>query len=243
MNPQMIVQPWGRIEGVLRIGRTPASNQTIRISIWGSGELYHWNLVTHSQATQTDANGRFVFVRVAPMDVWLTHDVAVWPGENRPSGHQRVKVGPGDEIFVQLGGVGRTVTGRIEWSGDDKLFFYGSLWSSGKHSMRNPPEWRTMSAEEKRQYELAWRDSADGELFKDEVRNIEFAVQRDGTFRVPDVPPGTYRMQVRADVPRVPGQAPRLAATARDVKVIVPELGFGEADTPIDVGTQYPEAK
>jgi RNA polymerase sigma factor (sigma-70 family) len=243
VNPEMVVQRWGRIEGVLRIGKTPATNRTVKIGIWGSGPIYEWNLVSHSQSTQTDANGRFVFPRVAPMDVWLTHDVMVWPGEARPSGHHHIKVSPGDDIVVQLGGIGRTVTGRIEWPGDDKLFFYGSLWSNQKHYMRDPPGWRTMSAEEKRQYELAWRDSPDGELFKDEVRNYEFPVQRDGTFRVPDVLPGSYRMQVRADASRAAGQSPRLAATAREIKVIVPEITVGEADETIDVGTLYPSPK
>jgi RNA polymerase sigma factor (sigma-70 family) len=243
VNPELVVQAWGRIEGTLRIGKTLGSNQTVKISIWGSGPIYDWNYVSHSQSTQTDGNGRFVFPRVAPMDVWLTHDVMVWPGEARPSGHHHVKVGPGDHIVVQLGGIGRTVTGRIEWSGDDKLRFYGSMWSNQKHYMRDPPGWRTMSAEQKRQYELEWRDSADGELFKEEVRNYEFPVRRDGTFSVPDVLPGSYRMQVRADAPRVAGQSPRLAAAARDVKIIVPEFIAGEVEELIDVGTLYPAPK
>jgi RNA polymerase sigma factor (sigma-70 family) len=243
VNPELVVQPWGRIEGVLRIGKALATNQIIKINIWGSGPIYEWNLVSHWQSAQTDATGRFVFPRVAPMDVWLTHDVMVWPGEARPSGHHHVKVAPGDHVLVQLGGIGRVVTGRIEWSGDDKLFFYGTLWSNQKHYMRDPPGWRTMSAEQKRHYELEWRDSPDGELFKDEVRNYEFPVQRDGTFRVPDVLPGSYRMQVRADVPRVAGQSARLAAATRDIKVIVPDLAVGEVDESIDVGTLTPLPK
>jgi RNA polymerase sigma factor (sigma-70 family) len=243
VNPELVVQAWGRIEGVLRIGKTLASDRTVQINIWGSGPIYEWNMVSHWQSAQTDANGRFVFPRVAPMDVWLTHNVMVWPGEARPSGHHHVKVSPGDSIVVQLGGTGRAVTGRIEWSGDDKLFFYGTMWANQKHYMRDPPGWRTMSAEQKRQYELEWRDSADGELFKDEVRNYEFPVQRDGTFRVPDVLPGSYRMQVRADVPRVAGQSARLAAAAREIKVVVPDMAVGDVDEPIDVGTLTPLPK
>jgi hypothetical protein len=50
-------------------------------------------------------------------------------------------------------------------------------------------------------------------------------------------------MQVRADVPRAAGQSPRLAATAREIKVIVPEIAVGEADEPIDVGPLYPLPK
>lgn len=65
-------------------------------------------------------------------------------------------------------------------------------------------------------------------------------MQGGGTFRVPDVLPGRYRMQVRADVPRVAGQSPRLAAAAREIQVVVPELAVGEADEPIDVDILMP---
>ena len=241
-NPEMVVQPWGRIEGVLRIGKSLASNQTVFLTIWGSQPIYDWNLVSHWQSTQTDANGRFVFTRVAPMDVWLTHDVMVRPGDARPSGHHHVKVGPGDEIHVQLGGVGRVIAGRIEWNGDDKLIFHGSMWANQKHYMREPRGWRAMSAEERRKYELEWRASPEGELFKEEVRNYEFPVQPDGTFRVPDVLPGSYRMQVRADAPTEPGKPSRKAAVV-ETKVIVPEILPGEADEPIDIGTLSPSSR
>src|SRR6185503_18601679 len=98
-----------------RIGKALATNHTVKIGIWGSQPIYEWNLVSHAQSVQTDANGQFVFPRVAPMDVWLTHDVMVRPRDARPSGHHHVKVEPGDEIHVQLGGRGRVLTGRIEW--------------------------------------------------------------------------------------------------------------------------------
>jgi RNA polymerase sigma factor (sigma-70 family) len=238
-NPELVVQEWGRIEGELRVGKTVATNATVNVGIWGSGPIYEWSYVAHGQSTKTDANGRFVFPRVAPTDVWLTHSVPVAPGESRQSGHHYVKVGPGDQITVPLGGRGRSVTGRIEWTGDDKLNFHGSIQANQRHYMREPPGWRAMSAEEKRQYELEWRESPDGDAFKYEVRTYEFPVQRDGTFRVPDVLPGSYRLQVRADAPPAAGQ-PRLTVVSREIKVLVPDPSDGEA---IDVGTVYPQAR
>jgi RNA polymerase sigma factor (sigma-70 family) len=239
VDPDLVVRPWGRIEGVLRIGRAIATNYTVNISIWGSQPIYEWNLVWHGFSVRTDANGRFMFPRVPPMDVWLTHDVTVRPGDARPSGHQHVKVAPGDNIYVALGGRGRVLTGRVDWPADDKLLFYGTMWANQKHWMRDPPGWRTMSAEERRQYELEWRDSPEGERFKDEVRNYEFPVQPDGTFRVPDVRPGSYRMQVRADAAVEAGKPVRHAARVES-QVIVPEIPVGESDEPIDLGTLTP---
>ena len=239
-NANIVVQRWGRIEGVLRIGKSPGTNQMVNLGIWGTSETYEWNLVQHALSVRTDANGRFIFPRVAPGDIWLTRTVAVRPGDGRQSGHHYVKVAPGDHVQVQLGGTGRTLTGRMEWSLDEKLVFYGSMWAKDKHGMRAPPDWRNMSAGEKRKYVREWRESTEGELFKQEVRNYEFPVQPDGTFRVDDVLPGRYRMQVRADANMPRGQSPRLAAST-EIQVNVPEIFPGESDEPIDLGTLYPK--
>lgn len=240
VNPDVTVQPWARIEGVLRVGRSIATNETVSMSIWGSGELYDWNLVQHGASTKTDANGRFVFPRVAPVDVWLTHSVMVKSNDWRPSGHHYVKVLPGDQIVVQLGGIGRTVAGRVSWDATGKLPYYGTMWSNQKHNMRWPRNVKQMTIDEKRQYERTWRDSPEGELFKNEVRNYEFPVGADGTFRVPDVLPGSYRLNVRADE-RAPDGKMRNAAVA-EIRIEVPELPPGQTDEPLDVGSLYPNA-
>ncbi|HUR45541.1 MAG TPA: sigma-70 family RNA polymerase sigma factor, partial [Candidatus Saccharimonadales bacterium] len=208
-NPNVIVQPWGRIEGVLKIGKAIGSNQMVNIGIWGTSETYEWNIVSHDMSVKTDANGRFIFPRVAPGDVWLTHSVAVRPGDGRQSGHHYVKVEPGDRLEVMLGGTGRLVTGRIQTDLPTNLVFYGSMWANETHGMRNARNWRSMSDEEKRLFTREWRNSPQSDTFKQEVRNYEFPVQRDGTFRVPDVLPARYRMQIRADAPREPGKPGR----------------------------------
>jgi hypothetical protein len=235
-NPNVTVQPWARIEGVLRVGKSLASNETVNIGIWGATELYDWNLVSHGTSTRTDAEGRFVFPRVAPVDVWLTRTVMVRTNDGRQSGHRYVKVMPGDRIQVQLGGLGRALTGRVAWDSTNRLTFYGSMWASQKHGIRHPRDWKEMSKEEQRQYERAWRDSPEGELFKNAVRNYEFAVGPDGTFRVDDVLPGSYRMQVRADEP-IPGGKGMRRAAETELRVEVPDPPAGETDSPIDLGT------
>jgi hypothetical protein len=235
-NPVVVVQPWARLEGVLRVGKSLASNETVNIGIWGSTELYDWNLVQHGASTKTDANGRFVFPRLAPVDVWLTRTVMVRTNDGRQSGHHYVKVLPGDQLQVQLGGVGRALTGRVSWDSTSKLVFYGSMWANQKHSMRWPRNVKEMTIDEKRYYERAWRVSPDGEWFKNEVRNYEFPVQPDGTFWVNDVLPGSYRLNVRADERAPDGKGMRNAAVA-EVRLDVPELFAGESDEPIDLGT------
>jgi RNA polymerase sigma factor (sigma-70 family) len=238
-NPDITVEPWGRIEGVLRIGKTLGTNQTVNLSIWGTSETYEWNIVSHAASVKTDAQGRFVFPRVAPGDIWLTHNVTIRPGEARPSGHHFVKVGPGQQINVTLGGVGRSIMGRMEWDSTEKLAFYGTLWAKESHNMRTPPNWRSMSGEERRRYIRQWRDTPEGERFKEEVRNYEFPVKPDGSFWVDDVLPGRYRMQVRADANVPKGQSRRLAAMA-EIHVDVPDNSDDESGVPLNLGTLYP---
>lgn len=238
-NPVVVVEPWARIEGVLRVGKSLASNETVNIGIWGATELYDWNLVQHGASTKTDANGRFVFPRVAPVDVWLTRTVMVRTNDGRQSGHHYVKVLPGDQLQVQLGGSGRALTGRVPWDPTNQLVFYGSMWANPARGIRHPRNWKALSREEQRQYERAWRDSPEGELFKDSVRTYEFPVQSNGIFRVDDVLPGPYRMQLRADEPVPGGKGMRRAAEV-EIPVDVPELFAGESDEPIDLGVLAP---
>jgi RNA polymerase sigma factor (sigma-70 family) len=238
-NSNVVVQPWGRIEGVLRVGKSPGRNQTVNIGIWGSSETYEWTLVSHGMSVKTDANGRFDFPRVAPGDVWLTRTVAVRPGEGRQSGHHYVKVAPGDHLEVTLGGTGCTITGRLETASSSNLIFYGSMWAKERHGMRPPRNWRSLSIEERRLYAREWRESLEGELFKHEVRNYEFPVQSDGSFRVEDVLPGSYRMQVRADAKVAKGESPRLAAKV-EIQIEVPEEP-PESEPVLDVGILLPE--
>lgn len=239
-NPEVVVQPWGRIEGVLRIGQTPAANRTVEIGIWGSEWLWEWNLVSHNRSTKTDANGRFVFPRLAPVGVWLTHAVMIRPGTWRQSGHQYVDVLPGQTNEVQLGGTGRPVTGRVVWDSAEPLVFFGAMWAQPSRGMQVPPGWKDASHEWRRQYEREWRNSAEGEGWKREVRNCEFAVQPDGTFRVDDVPAGRYRLHVRAETPKPGGKGTRLAAAA-EVEVKVPDMPEGRSDEPLDVGELRPK--
>ncbi|HXJ71577.1 MAG TPA: hypothetical protein VNM37_01950 [Candidatus Dormibacteraeota bacterium] len=128
----------------------------------------------------------------------------------------------------------------MEWDSTNKLVFYGSMWAEQEGGIRHPRGWKTMSREEQRNYERTWRDSPESELFKDSVRNYEFPVLPNGIFRVDDVLPGNYRIQVRADEPAPGGKGMRHAA-AVEIRVHVPELSGGVSDEPIDVGTLAPQ--
>jgi hypothetical protein len=233
-NHNIVVQPWGRVEGELRIGKSPGAHQIVNLGIWGSESTYDWSLVSHGVSVNTDEQGRFVFPRVAPGDVWLTRTVTVRPRDGRQSGHHYIKVLAGQTNRVSLGGFGCTLAGRVVWDGPEKPVFHGSMWAQQNHNMRPPRGWRQMAVDERRVYERQWRDSSEGELFKCEVRNYEFAVGPDGSFRVEDILPAHYRMQVRSDGFRIGGKTP-----AAEIEIDVPEVDESKEEG-LDIGDLMP---
>jgi hypothetical protein len=240
-NPDVVVKPWGRIDGVLRVGRSLGTNQMVNIGIWGSSDTYEWTIVSHGMSVRTDAEGRFVFPRVAPGDVWLTRSVAVRPGEGRESGHHYVRVGPGENLQVTLGGTGCILTGRVDTAElATNLIFYGSMWAREMQPMRTPRNWRSLPPEERRRTVREWRDSADSEPFKKSVRNYEFPVRADGSFKVDDVLPGSYRLQIRADTPVTPGEKTRPSGLAAKVEMQVDVPETSQADETLDLGVLVP---
>ena len=132
------------------------------------------------------------------------------------------------------------MTGRVAWDSTNKLVFYGSMWANQAQGIQHPRDWKSMAREDQRNYERAWRDSAESDWFKESVRNYECPVQADGTFLVDDVLPGSYRMQVRADEPVPSGKGMRHAAVV-EIQVNIPETARGQSNESIDLGTLVPK--
>jgi hypothetical protein len=123
----------------------------------------------------------------------------------------------------------------VEIVSTSNLIFHGSMWARETQGMRQPRNWRAMSPEERRRYTRSWRDSPESEAFKQEVGTYEFPVQPDGTFRVEDVLPGSYRMQVRA---QAIGSNPGGPAAKAEIRIEVPD--GSPTDPPLDVGILMP---
>ena len=135
-SPTIVLQPWGRVEGTLRIGGEPGIGQKIELSNW------YWRFGTNPclqlhMESQTDANGRFVFEGVPPGEREIWHSINLRPDKTGPSfsdgvviktgsgtammmrpwagpsQNMLVQVQPGQTTEVTLGGTGRTVVGRV----------------------------------------------------------------------------------------------------------------------------------
>jgi peroxiredoxin len=139
-SPQVRLQPWARLEGTLKIGTQPASNETVRLAnAFAQFAYYPRPLPPYSiaVATTTDTEGRFVFPRVPPVDVKISHA----PKIGRAGTDQipitqitNLTLKAGETRVVTLGGQGRPVVGRLvlknyhktmDWQ--DQVFWMNSL--------------------------------------------------------------------------------------------------------------------
>ena len=139
-TPVIELNPWGRVEGILRIGNRVGAGETIWLGNW------YWrygpfpSLQLHMEAT-TDANGHFVFEGVPPGEREVCHQLNLKAGKTGPeksdeivlktprstsmmlrpwygqSQRTLVRVEPGRTTQITLGGTGRTLVGTVKVNG------------------------------------------------------------------------------------------------------------------------------
>jgi beta-lactamase regulating signal transducer with metallopeptidase domain len=224
------LQAWGKVKGEARIGRQPAAHQIITFAGRNIQPAQPGGVnVFHQIETRTDAQGRFVFDRVTPCAGEVSRVIVTEFG-NGSSQHmgcwqEPVDVAPGQTVEVRIGGKGRPVTGRI--------------------ALKAPPgihvDWRQnrpATIEKARN-----RNPLLGFFAQDPRQNERYAaaIDKDGAFRVEDVPPGQYELTVTIDAPPDrdrPGPVQELYRVK--VPVAVPE---GDDAAPVDLGEIEAEVK
>jgi beta-lactamase regulating signal transducer with metallopeptidase domain/protocatechuate 3,4-dioxygenase beta subunit len=240
----LTVSPWGRVEGVLKIGSRIGANEPITLSREPTDRFLGIHVWQEEKAT-TDESGRFAFERVVPGAVRIGRDGG--RGTDRESWDigQLFVVRSGETTRAQVGGIGRPLVGRLippEGTDDPAKFFrdYEVQLESNKPYFPYPlefvgrpagmrsPEWSTWGND--------WRESDEGRAYLRHYVRRTMRVARDGSFRFDDVPPGAVRLAARLHqdarrrTPR-PGPMPLHVET-----VTIPEVPGGQSDEPIDLG-------
>jgi len=231
-TPELVLQPWAKIEGILREGSTPLAAQTIHLSRtrFGSKIQERAYRTVHDTITTTDDRGHYEFPRVAPGDSWIS-----WRTDQRYDKQYRyIDVQPGQSLTVDVGGRGRAITGRAT-SGEPDLQakFFGSVWPWTLHQMRRPPNWSELSPDEQESLTAAWEKTPDAKLYNWERCPIDFRIAADGTFTVPDLPAGNYRVVV-ASWTGAPAASQLVSRGTTDVTI--DEMPGGRSDEPQDIG-------
>lgn len=248
---ELRLQPWGAVEGVLYEGSKPAAGQEVSIE-WdqsiGASWSYkpeintqgvkttrpRWSTIRldwKGETTTTDANGRFRFKNVPPVDIEVLHV------KNLIFAHKALeKVEPGKTLELKVGGTGRPVIGRfvlpdrvsrtVDWTRAVRPF----LQSSGKDF----PYPKDRSLEERNAWVLGWWNSPEGKALRASQVSRPAVPDASGRFRSEDVPAGAYKMKFSFDREEKDGSRRTVATVQHDFQI--PEIPGGRSDEPLDLG-------
>ncbi|MCX7009709.1 MAG: carboxypeptidase-like regulatory domain-containing protein, partial [Kiritimatiellaeota bacterium] len=243
--PEIVLQPWGRIEGTLRVGNKPGAGE--KLAVWPDSNTPQ---VVQEYTTMAGQDGRFVFEKVPPGKSKVGRVIRTrWTENNwwEGPGHQvAVTVPPGQTVTIQVGGTGRAVVGRIvapvgstngvNWP---RVSYSGSI---GLPQPAYPKDFDSMSPKEKRAWLDAWQTSAEGKAFIEAQRGRQIlyviTVNADGSFRADDMPSGDYVLRVEAELTSKdnPGGQRTCVGKLRH-PFTIPDIPGGRSDEPLDLGT------
>lgn len=198
------LQAWGRIEGNVRTHDGRWANRTVR---WdGLHHLTTWSSLEYdidSYSTKTDANGAFTLENIPPGAGRMmisegdgkSHIISS-PTPEIISG--LVEVRPGETAEVQIGGTGRTVTGKLipppgveirNWPLQAEEFT--KLFTANSFTYPIPKD---LNGEAREKWKLEYADTDAGRTWLQSQYAYPVEIAADGTFTIPEVLPGKYTM-------------------------------------------------
>jgi RNA polymerase sigma factor (sigma-70 family) len=201
-SPDIQLQPWGKIEGVVMAAGKPVPN--VMVNMWAARgpEFSELDGVYHETSVRADGNGKFLFPRVAPGEIWLADKDA---NNNRSLRQSYVVVEPGKTAHAMIGGSGRAIVGKFIappttqpiWTLRPGPYYYDAdlrPWPYDRLATTRPAHQKGETLSRYRELEEAFGRTAEGQKFKSWMFGWGFVVQPDGSFRIDDVPPGTYSL-------------------------------------------------
>jgi peroxiredoxin len=166
---------------------------------------------------------------VAPGDAWIS-----WRKNGYDIQYRYFDIDPGQSLVADIGGRGQAVTGRaVLMDSVETVKFYGSVWPMTPHQMRRPANWSQLSSEEQDALTAEWEQTPDAKFYNQERCPIDFRFASDGSFTVPDLPTGEYRVVVATWT----GAPVKSRMVSRGWgKVVIPVLPGGRSDVELDMG-------
>jgi len=249
IDPNIFIEPWGRLEGVLRVGGHTLARGNIGLEYLRD---YDQNvppaarLGFHYNVPLTDANGCFARDRLVPGKVRISY---MYPLGSMMVTHTRqeiIEIPPGETANVTIGGTGRAVTGKFV-----AVPYEPIAWHKGQVSLDlklpEPPypnDFEEMIFVERREWDYNWRrQTEEGRLYEkmertQRGRSYRANVEPGGTFRVDDVPSGEYELRAcfGSNIGGKAAWGPRKPVPAPDCEFTVPDVNETDSNQPLDLG-------
>lgn len=239
------LQPYGKVEGTVSVAGKPVARMYLNFRspiVYGANGGYQ----VHYSAT-TDAAGRFVFTNLPAGDYLLYRMPLIINGTANTESHRLlVSVAAGETKQIDYGFGGRQVIGRIETDGEVD-------WKNDSHaiSLKLPPGPASpnyYAYATPKEFEKARQNHGKSKAVLDYERKrqlFQLVFDRDGNFRIDDVPPGTYELSIRATKPNKDPNAQRWQRTEEVIgslkrDIVIPAGAAGEE---FDLGSLEMEVK
>jgi hypothetical protein len=239
-NVEATLEPWGGLVGVAMRGAEPLSGEDV--SVYRSQPRdANSPLVWWSYQTKTDDNGQFRFDRLQTGPATVTRRIRYanrgdsWMSANTHT--MNLNILPSITFAIQLGGMGRNVTGRLTVPAD---FADQVAWHMGSVSLT---ERRAPTGVEGFFYRLgqaigqatAGHFTSSPPQQRDNPATYAAAIADDGRFEIEDVPPGDYELRVTLYAAPVGNDFDYNPVGNLRANVVV-EAADGDGTDPVDVG-------
>ncbi|GMU38461.1 MAG: carboxypeptidase regulatory-like domain-containing protein [Phycisphaerae bacterium] len=233
----LMLSPWGRIEGRMYKGSVPDANR--RMTTWATAPQAERSVqVSFAFDTECDSEGRFR-LRALPGEnlvsalTWheeVRHGRYTTPGGFRPAWTARVQVQPGESAGVEFGLGGRTVTGRILGYGGNEAL-RPSSFSLVRVFPKHPTNAQNADGSYNKEVLAEWYESAEVQEHLKKQNQYHVSPDATGRFQVEGVTPGDYFLSgALIDIEEPSRDAAR---SDRERVYTIPEVGDA---SPVDLG-------
>lgn len=218
-NREIVLEPWGRLQGQVRLGDKPDVGRQVSYQPKRpDGIPSHHFIWSYGYETNTNENGRFEFERVIPGTGTLSRVVVTafldsW--QHSPCWQTPVEIQPHQTTWATIGGTGRPVSGRLVLDREPDVQVD---WTTNEPATIQ--RWDIQSGSHKEPYaRYAANLAASGE------------------FRIPDVPPGDYKLIVPVNNPPRPNACGAGSELGRAELIFsVPNLADVRSDDVLELG-------
>ena len=256
-SPKIQLQKFGRIEGILRVGRHPGTNEIVGVA----SAIPHWNKKTIRRIGET--NGAIEFTNPAPQFVQpLMYDFNAFQARTDEQGHftlpfvppgerslwrkipteehswtqsqlGTVDLKPGQTVVTNLGGMGRLVTGKVQFAGDVPVDFKQGMGVINTPTFRIFEKMREFKTDAERKTFL---ESPEAEALRADYRTFSVRIAADGSFRAEDVLPGNYEFVFQPHAQLDPKTKAWIMLASTQEFTVAPAKNQGD-DSAVELGT------
>ncbi len=203
-DPNIKLAEWGRIEGYTYMGTKPGAGETVTVSpsIHENENMFK---IFYGCQTIADANGFFRLDKVPAGKAKIVQLIKTGSLDYSSTTAKNLEILPGQTAYVELGGKGRTVIGKVVVP---SIFTEPLDWSSGNNSIAAPPpnmpkvpypeNFQSMTETERTQWLNQWYSTEEGKVVLDarkktldehkkKYKRYTVKIGSDGSFLAEDV--------------------------------------------------------